>query len=272
MKSEASVHNNAICYIVGANYINALKVSLYSLHKFNNIEIDIVFFYDNVNVKKELLKLQNKFKFRFIFKKINTKLYNNFIFDGANRQWEFNPAYRFEVFKLSNYEKVLYVDCDTLITSNIEDIFNKNIDFGACRLNKKLIPYYNNPKTAFNAGILLISKKYLNKKVLNDLVLFCKKNIKLSGNQIVLNSYFGNNTSILPQIYNVTTDILTNELLENGKIFHFVGEKKPWNTSFNESFNSYVLNNAGSSLLIRLFLRYKNIENQSKLFYGNSCL
>lgn len=268
MKRKVFV-SRAIVYILNYEFLDAFKVSVYSLIKNNNIEnISIVIFYYEENLVPVLKSIAKLFGVNFTLIPINQKLYKECIFDGASRKWSFNPGYRFELFDLK-FDEILYIDCDTLINNNIESFFTQKGDFCACPLNPKIAAYYARGK-GFNAGIFLVRKKYLNKAFKNKLINFCKNTGNLSGNQVVLNHFFKNKTTFLPQEYNVTTDVLTSNLLSTGLIFHFVGELKPWKNRLQDSFNTYVYSNTGLYLLSKLFLKYKQVEKEASVFLNIS--
>ena len=266
MKRKASV-SRAIVYILNNEFLDAFKVSLYSLCKYNNLtSVNIVVYYYESDLKSTLESIFNRLKISGQFILIDRDIYKNCIFDGASRKWQFNPGYRFELFDL-NFDEILYIDCDTLVCGNVEPLFDQKGDFCACPLNPKIAIYYAKGK-GFNAGIFLVRKKYLSKKFKKKLIKFCENSTDLSGNQIVLNYFFKNKTTFIPQKYNVTTDVLTSDLLSDGVIFHFVGELKPWNNRLQDSYNEYVLSNTGLFLLSKLFLRYKQIERESSLLFN----
>jgi lipopolysaccharide biosynthesis glycosyltransferase len=266
MKREGSVSDNAIVYILESSYIKDFQVSLYSLIKYNKISSDIIIFYDTESTKNKLEPFTSKLNVRAIYKKIDTEVYSDCNFHSINRRWEFNPAYRFEIFTLNDYNSVLYLDCDTLICGNIDELINTQCDFGACLLSPATTKYYSQGN-GFNAGVLKIGKKYLQPEIRSKITAYCRDKLNLSGNQIILNKFFENKKQTLPQIYNVTTDLLTDSLLRDGKIFHFIGECKPSQHTFIESYANYVLRNTGSYLLLRLYLRYKTIEKECSLFF-----
>jgi len=267
MKRKAFV-SKAIVYILNKEFLTAFKVSLYSLYKYNSLKnIKLVIFYYEDCLLPELSTIFSKLKLSVDFKPINRGLYNNCIFDGAYRKWQFNPGYRFELFDLK-FDEILYIDCDTLINGDITSFFSQQGNFCACPLNPRIAIYYARGN-GFNAGIFLVRKKYISKSFKRKLIKFCEESNNLSGNQVVLNHFFKNKTTFLPQKYNVTTDVLSSELLAEGLIFHFVGELKPWNNKLQESYNEYVLSNTGLFLLSKLFLRYKQLEKESSLFFNN---
>jgi lipopolysaccharide biosynthesis glycosyltransferase len=259
------VSDNAIVYILESSYIKDFQVSLYSLVKHNKISSDIVIFYDTETTKDKLIPFISKLNIRAIYKKIDTDFYSGCNFYSVNRHWAFSPAYRYEIFTLSGYNSLLYLDCDTLICGSIDELLNTQCDFGACLLGPATTMHYSQGN-GFNAGVLKLGKRYLRPDVRNKITAYCKDKLHLSGNQLVLNKFFEDKKFILPQEYNVTTDLLTEQLLRDGIIFHFIGERKPSQSTFTESYANYVLRNTGSHLLLRLYLRYKAIEKECSLF------
>jgi lipopolysaccharide biosynthesis glycosyltransferase len=269
MKRKDLMSDNAIVYILESSYIKDFQVSLYSLIKHNEINSDIVIFYDKDDTKNKLIPITSKFDINFVYKQIDIDFYSDCKFHSVNRRWKFSPAYRFEIFTLDNYNSILYLDCDTLICGNLDELLNTQCDFGACLLSPATTMYYSQGN-GFNAGVIKIGKKYLNPNVRSKITAYCKDKLNLSGNQIVLNKFFENKKYTLPQKYNVTTDLLTDSLLRDGIIFHFIGECKPGQHAFTESYANYVLRNTGSHLLLRLYLRYKTMERECSIFLQNA--
>jgi len=260
--------NKAIVYITNLEYLNLFKISLYSLITHNNVLCPVVVFYDTKKTLEELKKIKNKLKnINFIFKKLKLKSYEKLNFFNKNRDWALSPATRFEIFNLK-YDKILYLDCDTLIVDNIEDIFNNKGSFVACKLNTTISHKYAQ-QNGFNAGVLLIGKKFLKTTVYKKLIKFTYLNKNISGNQIILNSFFSKHVNFISQIYNVTSDLLTEKLLNEGKIFHFIGDKKPLN-NLQDSFNEYVCQNTGLAILSRLYLKYSLYKNKAYCFFSSA--
>lgn len=257
-----------LVFILTEDYFEQFKVSFYSLLKYNNIDFDIIIFYDNnENLKKvKAMSSYHKDK-RIFFKKIDIVPYKNIDFFNQNRTWGLTPGFRFHLFRLKKYDEVLYIDCDVLITKNIMDIFDIPGDIVACRLSEGTAHKFA-VQNGFNAGIMIIRKKYLNDKIWKKLIYLSLKFKEISGNQILLNKFFAGKISFADQTYNVTTDLLTHNLLINGKLFHFIGQKKPDSAKLIDSFNEYVLANTGIGLLSRLYLIYKKHQKEASCFYN----
>lgn len=269
MRREGLMSDRAIVYTLENSYLNAFMVSVYSLLKYNNsINSDIVVIYNDDCILEKLKIIEHKINKKIIKKKITENKYIESRFKSINREWKFNPAYRFELFNLTEYESILYIDCDTLILGDISELLDNNCDFGACLLSPTTMKFYSQGN-GFNAGVLKIGKRYLIATVKEKLIKYCLDKKNLSGNQIVLNTFFHDKKTLLPQKYNVTTDLLTEKLLKEGIIFHFIGENKPIKNKFSNSYNNYVRRNTGIGLLSILYIKYKLLEKECSSFFSD---
>gem|GEM_PF-6106143 len=161
-------------------------------------------------------------------------------------------------------DKVLYMDADTLVRDDIEDVFNfdlKDNIVGACidyldKIHKAVNNYVelnlekNSPY--FNAGVLLIDvKKYLDNNIAErvfDIVYKNKDHLLAQGkwrqdDQYGLNVALYNNWLKLPIHYNYGSELDFND---DAKIVHFIGNGKPGGktccTEYSEEFFSYLHN------------------------------
>lgn len=172
----------------------------------------------------------------------------------------FKRFYSMEIFRLSDYEKVLFLDSDMLVLKDVSEIFLFNSDFLACSDACEYFGEFrdrtsflkikvNDPDKekhflkSFNSGLLLIPGKYLNREVYNDLINLIIdtkwEHLKMSHtDQYIYNHYFENDISYLPSEYNVLVPKVEKILKSSGitmvdiKILHFVGNK-PWNLKSN---------------------------------------
>ena len=144
-------------------------------------------------------------------------------------------------------EKVLYLDTDTLVFRDLEDLFNTDMknygmgvvidacaDFNREKLNQKAVKLY------FNSGVLLMNlKKFRSENIIQKFRDYITNNMDKSffGDQDVLNTVMADDIFELDPSYNVMLQscyfVFTpeNEIFDNikePKIVHFVGAK-PWN-------------------------------------------
>lgn len=150
---------------------------------------------------------------------------------------------------LPNVDKIIYLDCDTIVTSSLIDFFNTDItDYaiaGVLDISKKILK--KNPKY-FNAGVILMNLEFWRKQNLEKFIFNWGKeninNIKL-GDQEILNEVLKNEVKIVNDEWNVQSSNFVNRssYTNSPKIIHFVAKNKPWGgKSFSYHKNLYFKN------------------------------
>lgn len=173
----------------------------------------------------------------------------------------------------SNIEKILYLDCDMIIDSDITDLYNVDIDGYPIAMSideaffddKKYLRLEYSKKDSYrNAGVALLNIRYWKEQNLMEKCFeYISNNSKklIFHDQDTLNALLHHKIKSLPIKYNLQTGfLLTNyakyyknkmpEILEATKsavIIHFTGESKPW---FKDSRHPYR----------KRFMHYKNIS------------
>tara|TARA_B100001173_G_scaffold126834_1_gene110136 strand:+ start:294 stop:1067 length:774 start_codon:yes stop_codon:yes gene_type:complete len=131
---------------------------------------------------------------------------------------------KYEIFSLSDVDKIIFLDSDTLILGNIDYLIDQQSDISGVR------DLYIDQ---FNTGVLVIGKKYLNVNITNDLIELTKVyGITEHLDQDIINYYFKGVFNEMPLSYNFLKiyhkQIFINTgLPEHVKILHYV-VKKPW--------------------------------------------
>ena len=245
--------SNAIVLISDSNYIHYLKFMLFQLKKYNSL--------NNIYI------LTNNSSYDIISKiHANTinmqKYYIEYNFDKQPRKEciiYYNKLMIPLIDKLSNYDKILYIDCDIEIVKDFKSIFNitfseeilaclnesinkeyikKKINPKLKKINKKYLDFKNN-FNYINAGVLIFN----NKLIRNNLELYKKRvhkflNINkkcnfLCGDEEIINLMYNINYS-LPKIYNRFYRFLSDSK-ENYIFIHYTSKSK-------ESFNNLIKN------------------------------
>lgn len=254
-------NNFCISTITDDQFIYGTSVLLHSFQKNNKwFNGDIIIFYDELSTDSiKLLKIFENIRLVKISKKLRSCL-NNLVTKYPQYKNSFKRFYSTEIFRLSDYEKILFLDSDMIVLKDVSEILLFNSDFLACsdaceyfgevrdRASFLKIKVEDPDKEncflkSFNSGLLLIPNKYLNKKVYNDLInltIHTKwENLKMPHtDQYIYNHYFENDVNYLPSEYNVIVPKAEKILKSSGikmddiKILHFVGHK-PWNLRSN---------------------------------------
>lgn len=187
---------------------------------------------------------------KVIFKMVDIKLYESHNFDDTYRKWTYNCNYRFDIFALEEYDRVVFFDADMIFQIDVDEVLAYDIDFGACPLGKGVVSQIGD-RIGFDAGFMTIGKKYLSKQVRQELIDIANSPPPVEnhfntqswfGNEPILNTYFLDKMVWLP----IRFDLVVSEtMLEHLKVknnFQFTGHNKPWyGTSYEEQFSAYAL-------------------------------
>lgn len=266
---------NAVVLLVDSNTLLGAQITLRSLLRHSNgFNLPVVVLYWQEFLRKEdLVSIYPNIQFR----KINQTQYPQIPFDNTFRTWKYNCLYRFEIFKLSSFDKILYIDSDIIFQTDVMNIFKERVDFGAVIRPQNIVPQIDKA-VAFSAGFMLISKKFLKPDVTFDLIRLATsfpesevrvKSGKWIGNEPILNKFFRNIFTPIPDFFNLCTDTITLEKLKTPANVHFIGHNKPWTGQTTKTqFDKYVLDkiveNNGKYGLPLIISSLKNIYYKAK--------
>ncbi|XP_033469870.1 glycogenin-1a isoform X2 [Epinephelus lanceolatus] len=133
---------------------------------------------------------------------------------------------------LTQYSKCVFLDADTLVLSNVDELFERE------ELSAAPDPGWPD---CFNSGVFVFRPS---NETHEKLLTFCSENGSFDGgDQGVLNSYFNTWATAdiskhLPFIYNLSSIAIYSYLPafkqygHNAKVVHFLGKVKPWNYSY----------------------------------------
>ena len=145
---------------------------------------------------------------------------------------------RFLIPELVQEDKVLYLDSDLIVTSNLDDLFNTDFE------DKLLLAVRDyNEFMFFNSGVMLINnRKWKENQVTDSLIKMSENRKLLNGDQTVINDLFQGQIGELNLTYNYQIgfekEAFWNNLdqtlgyldkVPNPKIIHYVTPDKPFN-------------------------------------------
>ena len=226
-----------ICYVTNNNYFYMMYISIYTLIS-NTKEIIIIYiFHNNVSNKKlNLLKKIQKEHVKFCFHNISKEL-NRYITSSYITKEAYFRLYLST--KLQNkYNKIIYLDCDTIINNDIKKLYNININKYplAAVLDKDIDPEYINHlkiDNYFNSGVLLINTHlYLqDSNQINECLDIIKHNKNLRfHDQDILNIKYKDNFLKIDNCFNYQVKLKNNDDITNvfnQYIIHYYGPIKP---------------------------------------------
>lgn len=213
-----------ICYNADDNYLRPLQVAIYSLCKFNNFAITVhIINYGGILISD----------FDFLMERfdLNIKIYTaTKEMKSMPSKGRFTPAVYGRLFipQLINEDKIIYLDVDTLVMSDISDLWKTQcksvmatLEFESETIMALKLKY--DLKRYFNAGVMLISIKDVLTEFNHSIEV--AKNIELEYlDQDALNIAFNDNFKELNSINNYMS---CRGKLDGVKIVHFA-HLKPW--------------------------------------------
>lgn len=206
-----------ILYTCDNNYIWMMRISMISLLEVHKNVENIIIYLIGENITEE-----NKCNIKNIAKNYNREC---IILDLPNielpneiitRRWPksaFTRLFAAEILP-SNIDKVLYLDCDTIVKEPLSELFLDNSDKIFLGVKDCVSKGYKrnigllDDSVYINAGVLLINLKELRKiNVYDEISIFLKKYKKLINyaDQDILNGVFKNQIDILEARFNVMT-------------------------------------------------------------------
>lgn len=134
--------------------------------------------------------------------------------------------------KILKEDKILYLDADTLVVDNIEDLWNTNFDDNVLvgvheggEWNKHLWTY-GLDDTYINSGVLLMNLKALREEKLDDSMIYLLNNNKYAfPDQDVINLVCRNRIKHVSNVYNSAE---TTGIVDDAKIIHYIRGNKGW--------------------------------------------
>ena len=206
------------------NWYFYMATNLYALLKNNNVEKIYLFIEDDEipYLKDKRIEFININKFDFI--KTTSQNYQTHY-----TKLTFARCYFTKVLK---EDKILYLDADTLVVDNIEELWNIDLKDNVLaaihepgRWNRHL-DTYGLDDTYINTGVLLMDLKKMREERLDDAILWLINNRYLQfPDQDAINLVCRNRIVYLDKIYNSTETI---GIVDNAKIIHYIRGNKGW--------------------------------------------
>jgi lipopolysaccharide biosynthesis glycosyltransferase len=230
-----------------------------------NYDIIILEWGDLSDESKNIIKKLYK---NVIFKIVDVDLYKNHKYDETFRKWTYNCNYRFDIFTFTEYDRVVFFDSDMIFEIDMEELLSYDVDFGASGKREIGEIQQIGDMNGFDAGVMTIGKKYLNKKTRDELLKIANSpapddvNVKTNNwvsDEPILNTYFLDKITRLPEGFNFLVSKTTDDKFKNLNNYHFTGHNKPWyGTTLNEQFDNsvffHIQKNTGN-LMMKIILK-----------------
>lgn len=246
-----------IAYITDNNYVMPTIVSITSAIMNKNENSIYKIYIIGVSINEENKNILEK----FINENNNDKIKINILhftqhydFDDTHQYVTSAAIFKFDIANiLSDYDKVLYLDCDTIILKDLTELFNIDINEYYAAAVKDYIGYEIDHwaerlgiKDYFNSGVMLLNTKILRENKIKELLLDYKINkdtIALM-DQNCFNYIFNDRVKFIKPKYNYMRTIYKFDKSSLDKFFECnTGEDivvlhityfKPWNENVAE--------------------------------------
>ena len=189
--------------------------------KYNNFVVLV-----NENIDKEIINDFNNRGYKVINK---SRIDASFINNKSYQHWA-NTFDKFNIFDLTEFDKIIYLDSDMYINKNIDDLFNYPHMSAVAAGKSRYSDWIN-----INSGLMVIEPKEGISKELKELLLNQNFN-KSIGDQDIIEEYFDwhNQNLYISENYNLfnsLVDYYINNLnfeLSNICVIHYIGYPKIW--------------------------------------------
>ena len=234
-----------LCITCDNNYIKYASVTIASILS-NSLETDYYKFYiisDAISndSRDKILQLREIKNFEIEFIHSEKNLFREYTNTRTTDYLTLASFYRLKLATLiPNEDKIIYLDCDTIVNTSLSSLFNINIDNYFCagvkdvgykRLGKRL--GLTQEQTYINSGVLLINlKKWREDNAELKLSDFAKEHPDklVLGDQDLINICFANKILLLDGKWNVQVVNFCSRSDYSNKfnILHYMGGSKPW--------------------------------------------
>ena len=281
------VMRNAIVLACDNSYMDKLETTIKSICAHNK---NIKFYILNEDLPIEWFRLMTKRLSYLNSEILNIKVSGDSFkkFNCPSTHIKYQTYFRYLIPEYVKEHRVLYLDCDMIITDSLDELFN--MDLNGCPVGA--VADLPTTELGFNAGILLIDNMYWKtNNILNQLMdLTVQYHDQVYADQGILNMLFKDRWCRLPLTYNLQVGSDCLESLHrnmgwydmyNGipKVIHYTYTHKPWlmhnMIRFKDIWWFYYCMSWDDIILdkIDLYKKFKNLVDNTKYetaIYTNS--
>lgn len=228
--------NAYITVVNDKSYLKGIKALTYQINAYSKFPLIIVATND---LKEELEEFKKKKNVIVEYRdniELNVK-FNNY--DYRNSHWT-KTFYKFCIFEFSMYDKLVYLDSDLYIDSNVDDLFNYNHISAVSDSD-----FMMEERFGLNSGVLVFHPDISIYSELITCAISMVESGMVIGDQDVMSKVFVewsiDKALHLPVYFNSNIALVDN-YGESPKIVHFIGPKKPWNMNYIELIARFTLN------------------------------
>ena len=214
-----------IAFCCTKNWYIHLYTIIYALFKYNKVEKIYLFIEDDEisYLKNDKIEFINVNKIPKIIKETSP---------NYNTHYSKMSYVRCYFTKILKDDKILYLDVDTLVVDNIQELWELNLkDNTIAGVHEpgewnKYLNTYGLDDTYINSGVLLMDLKKIREEKLDDSMIYLLNHTKFAfPDQDIINLVCRNRIHQLSNIYNSSE---TTGIVDNAKILHYIRGNKGW--------------------------------------------
>lgn len=189
----------------------------------------------NEHISIDTINILNKFNIKY-------KLINSITYNSNKKMERWNNSFdKLNVFNLTEYNKLIYLDSDLLILNNIDNLFEIN--------RFTMVPDIPFNKEKFNSALMIVIPDNNIYKALIELTdTMNESNTDYVGDQTIINEYYKDkNVITLDKEYNTMKSLhLDNDKytsyevtkdVDNPVIIHYINQPKPFMVDYTDKYS-----------------------------------
>lgn len=169
---------------------------------------DIYIFHTRLN-KENIDKLEMMSKGNICIKCVNVEQYLDFDILYETSKYPIEMYYRYYAPQILEYEKIIYLDCDTIVIEDIAKLYNEDLENKPIAMIRDFTYYTNEIYTDYNSGVLVFNtKEFEEQKIRQKWLDVLKVNTQYRfPDQTAINIVCKENMKELKPMYNYQTSL-----------------------------------------------------------------
>ncbi len=171
--------------------------------------------------------------------------------------------YKLEIFNLIEYERIVFIDVDTVVLDDVSDLFYSKLNGIAGA--KGYIEKSDSLRQDINSGVLVVTSRYLTYDTYQNIIAFAEQGFSMP-DQKAINQFF-KDIKFFNKAFNVEKRMEHSKnfkhILENKKIVHYVAGK-PWENNEPEKGKYPAMENIWDEWYRKVMKFETSLENDEK--------
>ena len=225
-----------ICLACDKNYAKYAGVViasvLYNAENNDNYNFYIIHNGLSENWQNEILSLKNIKNYEIKFIEVNDNSYSDYKNIQTNKYLSIAACYRLKLPSLlPSINKIIYLDCDVIVNSNIANLYKIEIGHNLIAGIKDICAPFEG---YINSGVVIFNLEQMRQENIEEKFLYwTRRNAEIitCGDQEIINETCkGRSLVIDDKTWNVQTSEFSKRsyFTNNPKIIHYIGKYKPW--------------------------------------------